>query len=143
MSIYMPNCYICLLQTVSLVSVYVSSIVQSFIWAYYRPAYMPNVHYAKSYVFAYVSCCIYYSTRISMPVNISSSVSTYMPSALSHMLHVICRLSYAKARMPVFVCQMPCASYCKFTVKSAYMPISVPVSACYIICWHMSAKYLL
>jgi hypothetical protein len=66
-----------------------------------------------------------------------------MPNALSHMLCDICRLSYAKARMPVFVCWIPCASYCKFTVKSAYMPISVPVSACYIICRHMSAQYLL
>jgi hypothetical protein len=53
-----------------------------------------------------------------------------MPNALSHMLCVICRLSYAKAHMPVFMCWMPCASCCKLTVKSAYMPISVPVSAC-------------
>jgi hypothetical protein len=100
------------------ISLYVYNLVQSFILACYMPAYMPNIHYAKSYVFAYVNCCICYSAIVSMPVNISSSVSTYMPNALSHMLCVICRLSYAKARMPVFVCWMPCASYCKFTVES-------------------------
>jgi hypothetical protein len=47
-----------------------------------------------------------------------------------HMLYVICRLLYAKSHVLVFICWMPCASYCKFTVRSDYMPISVPVYAC-------------
>jgi hypothetical protein len=66
------------------ISLYVYGLVQSFILAGYMP-----VLYA------------YHSAIVSMPVNMSSSVSTYMPKALSHMLCVICRLSYAKARMPV------------------------------------------
>jgi hypothetical protein len=115
------------------ISLYVCSLMQNFIWACYMPAYMPNIHYAKFYVFAYVNCCIYYNTRISMPVNMSSSVSTYMPNTLSHMLCVICRLSYAKARMPVYICWMPCAGCCKFTVRPVYMPISVPVPACSVL----------
>jgi hypothetical protein len=86
------------------ISLYVYNLVQSFILACYMPAYMPSIHYAKSYVFAYVNRCIYYNARISMPVDMSSSVSTYMPNALSLMLCVICRLTYAKACMPVFVC---------------------------------------
>jgi hypothetical protein len=85
------------------VSLYVYNLVQSVILACYTPAYMPNFHCAKFYVFAYVNCCICYCAIVSMPVDMSSSVSTYMPNALSHMLCVICRLSYAKARMPVFV----------------------------------------
>jgi hypothetical protein len=66
-----------------------------------------------------------------MPVDISSSVSTYMPNVSSHMLYVICRLSYAKAHMPVLYveCHM-LASYCEFAIIPVYMPISVPVSAC-------------
>jgi hypothetical protein len=50
--------------------------------------------------------------------------------SFDHMLYVICRLSYAKSHMLVFICWMPCASYCKFTIISGYMPISVSVSAC-------------
>jgi hypothetical protein len=112
------------------ISLYVCSLMQSFIWAYYMPAYMPSIHYAKSYVFAYINLYICYRAIVSMSVNISSSVSVYMPNALSRMLYVICRLSYAKARMLVYICWMPCASCCQFTVKLAYMPISVPVFAC-------------
>jgi hypothetical protein len=103
------------------------------------PAYMPNIHCVKFYVFAYVNLYICYSAIVSMPVDMLSSVYLLM----CQMLYPTCYVLYAKARMPVFVCWMPCASYCKFTVKSAYMPISVPVYACYIICRHMSAKYLL
>jgi hypothetical protein len=132
MSVYMPKLlHMPATNSIVSISLYVCSLVQSFILAWYMPAYMPNIHYAKSYVFAYVNCYICYSAIVSVPVSISSSVSTYMPNALSHMLCVICRLSYAKARMPVFICWMPCASYYKFTVRSDYMPISVSVSACY------------
>jgi hypothetical protein len=103
------------------------------------------------YVFAYVNCCIYYSAIVSMAVNISSLVSTTMPNAMSTTLHRdhYCYLLYqvqylfwlyAICYMPAVICQISyaslyveyhmLASYYKFTLKSAYMPILVPVSAC-------------
>jgi hypothetical protein len=50
------------------------------------PAYMPNLYYVKFYVFAYANLYTCYSAIVSMPVKMLSSVSTYMPNALSHML---------------------------------------------------------
>jgi hypothetical protein len=118
--------------------------------------YMPTTRcYVKLYVFACVNQYICYSARFIMPVNISSSVSAYMPNALSHVLCVICRLSYAKARMPVYICWMPCASCYKFTVRSViclsqyqfpHALSQILYASCSIlafICRHMSAKYLL
>jgi hypothetical protein len=67
----------------------------------YMPAYMPNIHYVKSYVFAYVKCCIYYSTRISMPVDMLSSV--YL--LICQMLYPICYVLYAGCLMPRLVCR--------------------------------------
>jgi hypothetical protein len=132
------------------ISLYVYNLVQSFILAWYMSACMPNIHYAKSYVFAYVNCCIYYNARISMPVDMLSSVyllicqmlgvPTYIETTTAiccikctiyfdHMLYVICRLSYAKAYMPVFVCWVPYASQllwvCYRTSLYAYLSTSL------------------
>jgi hypothetical protein len=116
-------------------------------------ACMPNIYYVKFYVVAYANLYISYSIRISMPSDISSLVSATMPNAMSTILHrdhycyllyqvqylfwlyaicymlaVICQISYAS----LYVEYHMLASYYKFTVKSAYMPISLSVSACYI-----------
>jgi hypothetical protein len=78
-----------------------------------------------------------------MPVDMSRSVSIYMPNAMSTTLHrdycdqllcllAICRMLYAKYRMPAALCQVPCASYYEFTVISTYMPFSVSIAICYM-----------
>jgi hypothetical protein len=63
----------------------------------------------KFYVVACVNLCICYNARISMPVDMLSLVSIYMPNATSttlyrdcccYLLYVICRLSYVKSCMP-------------------------------------------
>jgi hypothetical protein len=96
------------------------------------PAYMPNIHCAKFYVFAYVNCCIYYNARISMPVDMLSSV--YL--LICQMLYPICYVLYAGCHMPRLVCRFiyveyrMLASYCEFAIIPVYMPISVPVYAC-------------
>jgi hypothetical protein len=150
--VYMPNCYICLLQIVSLVSVCMSAILCKVLSRHdICQFYMPTAScFVKFYVFAYPNLYICNSARFSMPVEMLSILyllicqMLWVPSCIEttvdfcydkfsicfdHMLYVICRLSYAKARMPVYICWMPCASCCKFILKSAYMPISVPVSA--------------
>jgi hypothetical protein len=75
--------------------------------------YCKQVVMSKLYVFAYVTLYIYRSNRISIPVAISSFVSTTMPTFMSITLHrdyccyllcVICRQLYAKARIPVYIC---------------------------------------
>jgi hypothetical protein len=58
-----------------------------------------------------------------------------------HMLYVICRLSYAKAHMSFFICWMPCASCCKFTLRSVICLLQyqfvhakcfIPYAMCYM-----------
>jgi hypothetical protein len=68
----------------------------------YMPAYMPNLYYVKFYVFAYISCCIYYSTRISMPVDMLSSV--YL--LICQVLYPICYVIYAGCHMSRLICQL-------------------------------------
>jgi hypothetical protein len=58
-----------------------------------------------------------------------------------YLLCVICRLLYAKAHEQVYICQIPCASYCKFTLTSGYIPISVPVSACFMLSLACQLQY--
>jgi hypothetical protein len=53
---------------------------------------------------------------------------------------VICRLSYAKARMSVYICWVPYAS--EFTIISIYMPISVPVYACFMLKLAYQLQYI-
>jgi hypothetical protein len=61
----------------------------------------------------------------------------YLP--ICQMIYPICYELYAGCHMPRLVCRFlyvvyrMLVSYYKFTVKSAYMPISVPVYACSII----------
>jgi hypothetical protein len=65
------------------------------------PAYMPNIHYVKFYVFAYINQYICYNARISMPVDMSSSV--YL--LIGQMLYPICYVLYAGCHMPRLVCR--------------------------------------
>jgi hypothetical protein len=103
------------------------------------PTYMPNIQYAKSYVFAYVNCCIYYRARISMPVNMLSSIYLLICQILwvPPCIETTVDLCYNKSSicfgymlydyMPVAICQISHDSY----------------SILAFICRHMSAKYLL
>jgi hypothetical protein len=117
------------------ISLYVCRLEQSFAWACYMPACMPNIHYAKFYVFAHICLFTCYNIIVSMPVDISSSVYMLdwdMPSALSHMLWVspciettiaiycdkssICFIPYAMWYMPAVICQ---GSYASLYILSA------------------------
>jgi hypothetical protein len=137
MSIYMPVAtYVCCNSIIS-ISLCIYSLVQSFVLACYMPAYMPNIYYVEFYIVACVNLCICYNTRINMTFDMLSSVSIYMPSAMSTTLHRDYCKQITIYYMPAVICQMLCAlcqvsyaSYHEFTVMSTYMSISVPVAVC-------------
>jgi hypothetical protein len=81
-------CYIRMPAANSIISIslYVYSLMQSFTWACYMPALYAN----KFYIYPYINLYTCYNAIVSMSVNISSLVSTYMPSALFHMLYARC-----------------------------------------------------
>jgi hypothetical protein len=98
---YMPTvvCQIVCLREISYLELSTYYYKQITIW--YMPAYMPNIHYAKFYVFAYVNLYICYSTRISMPVDMLSSV--YL--LICQMLYPTCYVLYAGCHIPRLVCR--------------------------------------
>jgi hypothetical protein len=83
------------------ISLYAYSLVQSFIWACYMPVYMPSIHYAKSFVFAYINQYICNSARFSMPVEMLSTL--YL--LICQVLYPICYVLYAGYHMPRLICQ--------------------------------------
>jgi hypothetical protein len=82
--------------------------------AWYMPAYMPNIHYVKFYVSAYANLYTCYSARISMPVDMLSSV--YL--LICQMLHLICCMLYAGCHMPRLVCRFLCVEYHVLAIAS-------------------------
>jgi hypothetical protein len=85
------------------ISLYVYNLVQSFILACYMPAYMPNIHCAKSYVFAYASLYICYSAMVKY-ASWDVKFSIY--------LYAKCFISYAVCYMPAVICQGSYAGFC-------------------------------
>jgi hypothetical protein len=101
MSVYMPNCYICLLQIVSLVSVYMSPVL-------------------CKVLSGHVICWLICQTTIMpdpMSLHISTSISTTMLESvcqlicqvqyllICQMLYPICYVLYAGCHMPRLVCR--------------------------------------
>jgi hypothetical protein len=98
---YMPTvvCQIVCLREISYLELSTYYYKQITMW--YMPAYMPNIHYAKSYVFAYDNLYICYSAIISMLVSMLSTIYLF----ICQMLYPICCVLYAGYHMPRLICQ--------------------------------------
>jgi hypothetical protein len=85
------------------------------------------------------SISLHMSIFVCMSVDMLSSVSIYMPSAMSTTLHrdyckqiTMCYMPAVICQMLCALCQVPYASYYEFTVMSTYMSVSVSIVVCYM-----------